>query len=188
MKTGFCITGSFCTHKASLEIMRDMARENEIYPVISEICTVTDTRFGKAAELLSSVKNIANRDPIITVREAEALGPALITDLLFICPCTGNTLAKIARGISDTAVTMAAKATFRRDGNILIALNSNDALGENLKNIGHLLNRKGVFFVPMYQDDPVKKPHSLMTHLPSVPRAIEAAKASKQLYPLFVGR
>lgn len=187
MKIGYCITGSFCTHAASLSLLKRLSEKYDIYPVISEICAASDTRFGKAKELLNKVREITKKEPMLTSVETEALGPSVILDLLFICPCTGNTLAKIAAGITDTAVTMAAKATLRRDGNVLIALNSNDALGENLKNIGHLLNRKCVYFVPMYQDDPIKKPHSLMTDMSLAEAAVEHALLSRQMYPLIKG-
>ena len=160
---GFAMCGSFCTHKRSLEQMRRLRAEGyDIMPIMSENVYLTDTKFGKAEDLKASVRDICGREIISTVVDAEPIGPRALLDVLVICPCTGNTLAKLAHGITDTAVTMAAKAHLRSDGPLVIALASNDALSANLANIGTMLNKKNVYFVPMSQDDPQKKPHSLV--------------------------
>lgn len=185
MKIGYCICGSFCTHKKSLEVLKELAKEHETVPVLSERVAHTDTRFGKHRELISKVENICGRAVITTVEEAEPLGPFEPLDMLVICPCTGNTLAKIAAGISDTSVTLAAKAHVRADRPVLIALCSNDALGANLKNIGVLLNRKNYYFVPMYMDDIKKKPHSLVADFSKVGECIKAAADGIQNNPVI---
>jgi dipicolinate synthase subunit B len=136
---------------------------------MSENVYSTSTRFGKAEDLINEVEKITGREIVHTIVDAESLGPKITLDALLIAPCTGNTLAKIARGITDTAVTMTAKAHLRADRPLVIALCSNDALSANLQNISILLERKCVYFVPMMQDDPTKKPHSLIAEFTLVP-------------------
>ena len=150
MKIGFCICGSFCMHEKALAAMEKLAQKYELVPVLSERAAKTDTRFGTHTELVERVTRICGRPPVTTVEGAEPLGPAEPLDLLLICPCTGNTLSKLASGVSDTSVTLAAKATLRADRPVLVALCSNDALGANLVNVGVLLNRKNFYFVPTY--------------------------------------
>ena len=159
---------------------------HEIIPVLSEISANTDTRFGKASDTLAYVQKVTKRPVIRSVLAAEPLGPKTPLEALVICPCTGNTLAKMANGITDTAVTMAAKAHLRSDRPLVIALASNDALSANLKNIAALLSRKNVYFVPMKQDDPQKKPHSLVADFSLLPQALQAALSGKQLQQLFL--
>lgn len=160
-KLGFAMCGSFCTHSHALKIMEELSRKYEITPIISEIAASTDTRFGEHVELIRRISEITPVPPILTVVEAEMLA-ARPLDLMLICPCTGNTAAKLANGVTDTAVTMAVKAHVRGDRPTLIALASNDALSTNLRNIGTLIERKNFRFVPLRQDDVVKKPHSLV--------------------------
>lgn len=184
---GFAMCGSYCTHRNALEQMRALRSLGaEVQPILSENAYSTDTRFGSSRELREQVTAICGRPPIHTVVQAEPLGPKIPLELLVICPCTGNTLAKIAQGITDTSVTMAAKAHLRRDRPLVIALASNDALSANLKNIGTLLTRKGVYFVPLCQDDPREKPHSLVADFSLLPETVEAAKEGKQLRRLFL--
>lgn len=185
MKIGFCICGSFCTHKKAIDTMRALASKYEIVPVLSERAANTDTRFGTHEALISEVTKICGREPVMTVEGAEPLGPFEPLDMLLICPCTGNTLSKIASGVSDSSVTLAAKATVRADRPVLIALCSNDALGANLQNIGVLLNRKNFYFVPMYMDDKIKKPHSLVCDFQEVENCIQAVIEGKQITPVF---
>ena len=184
MKIGYCICGSFCTHKNSLEVLQTLCAVHEVVPVLSETAACTDTRFGTCGELIKKVTMLCGRAPVMSIRDAEPLGPKEPLDLLVICPCTGNTLAKLAAGITDTAVTMAAKATVRADRPVLIALCSNDALGANLKNIGELLNRKNYYFAPLHYDDPVNKPHSLLSDFGKVPLCAELAYERRQI-PIF---
>ncbi len=184
---GYAICGSFCTHAASVEqLTRLTERGYEIQPIMSDITYTTDTRFGNALLLRSRVEDICGRPIIHTVTAAEPLGPKVALDALIIAPCTGNTLAKMANGVTDTPVCMAAKAHLRTDRPLLIALASNDAMSANLKNIATLLARKQVYFTPMLQDDPVKKPHSLVADFERIPEALEAALAGQQLRKLFL--
>lgn len=183
---GYAFCGSFCTHSQSLsELERLVNSGAEVVPFVSERVFSTDTRFGKAKDFLSRIESICRRAPIHTVEGAEPYGPTRL-DYLVISPCTGNTLAKIAEGITDSAVTMAAKAHLRCDGKLLIALASNDAMSQNLKNIATLLQRKGVYFVPMYQDEPIKKPHSLVADFKRIPECIDAMLREEQKRPLFL--
>jgi dipicolinate synthase subunit B len=183
---GFAMCGSYCTHKRSLGQLRALiADDYEVLPIVSENVFSTDTRFGRASDLYTELYNICGKEPIHTIKDAEPLGPKIRLDTLIICPCTGNTLAKMAEGITDTAVTMAAKAHLRGNGRLVIALASNDALSANLKNISVMLNRKNVFFVPLLQDDPENKPHSLVADFALLPDALQAMKNGKQLRPLF---
>lgn len=183
---GYAITGSYCTHNVSLSVLESLAKRYEVIPIFSENVRMTDTRFGTAEELHKRVKEITGREPIVTIADAEPLGPKTPLDALVICPCTGNTLAKLANAITDTPVTMAAKAHMRCGGRLVIALASNDAMGANLSNIGVMLGRKGVYFVPMRQDDIVKKPHSLVFDPRFVSDAVTSALDGIQLRPLFL--
>ena len=185
-RIGFAMTGSFCTHREALAVLSDLAGEYDPVPVLSEHAGSWDTRFGKAAELVDAVTKICGRGPVTSIAEAERFGPGDPLDALIICPCTGNTLAKLANGITDTAVTMAAKAHLRGDRPLLIAAASNDAMSANLANIGALLNRKNIWFVPMRQDDPERKPHSLVADFTRVREAVEAMGEGRQLVPLFL--
>jgi len=183
---GYGICGSFCTHARSIEALKKLAMKYDVIPVLTPAVTETDTRFGKAADFVESVETACARKAIMTVKDAEPLGPAVPLDCFVISPCTGNTLAKIACGITDTSVTMAAKAHLRCGGRLLIALASNDALSSNLQNIAKLLNKKNVYFVPMRQDDPVLKPHSLVADFSLVDACVELAFESVQARPLFI--
>ena len=185
-RIGFAMTGSFCTHREALAVLSDLAGEYDPVPVLSEHAGSWDTRFGKAAELVDAVTKICGRGPVTSIAEAERFGPGDPLDALIICPCTGNTLAKLANGITDTAVTMAAKAHLRGDRPLLLAAASNDAMSANLANIGALLNRKNIWFVPMRQDDPERKPHSLVADFTRVREAVEAMGEGRQLVPLFL--
>lgn len=183
---GYAFCGSFCTHKRSIEeLTRLKERGYDILPIMSENVYNTSTRFGTSKELISRVEEITENKVINSIVEAEPLGPKIHLDALIISPCTGNTLAKIARGITDTSVTMASKAHLRSDRPLLIALCSNDALSANLQNISILLERKNVYFVPMMQDDPRDKPHSLVCDFSLLEKALEYALKGKQLQPLF---
>ena len=183
---GYAMCGSFCTLKRSFDIMAELQKAHEICPIMSEITYTTDTRFGTAQDHINQAEKLCGRSVIHTVAAAEPLGPAQPLQALVICPCTGNTLAKMAQGITDTAVCMAAKAHLRSNRPLLIALASNDAMSANLSNIAALLNRKQVFFVPMHQDDPVHKPHSLVADFSLVLPALHAALEGHQLRPLFL--
>ena len=184
---GYAFTGSFCTHKESLTVLEQLCSQNmDIVPIMSENVYTTDTRFGSANSLIKRVEELCNRRVIHSIKEAEPLGPSCPLELLIIAPCTGNTLAKIALGITDTAVSMSAKAHLRQNRNLLIALASNDAMSANLKNIGTLLNRKNIYFVPMKQDDIQKKPHSLVADFSLLAESVNSVINNTQPRPLFI--
>lgn len=183
---GYAFCGSFCTHSTAVEAMIGLIDKGyEIQPIMSETAYGTDTRFGTATELVKKIEDVTGRKVIHTINEAEALGPRTPLDAMVVAPCTGNTLAKIARGITDTSVTMAVKAHLRSDRPTVIALCSNDAMSANLQNISILLERKNVYFTPLIQDDHVRKPHSLVSDLSLLDKTLEYALESRQLRPLF---
>ena len=184
---GFAMCGSYCTHKRALIELEGLVNSGyEVLPIVSENVFTTNTRFGTADALRRRLFEITGREPIANIVDAEPLGPKIRLETLIICPCTGNTLAKMAQGITDTSVSMAAKAHLRSNGTLIIALASNDALSANLKNISTMLNRKNVFFVPMEQDDPEKKPHSLVASFPLLKATLDAALEGKQYQRIFV--
>ena len=184
---GYAFCGSFCTHSAAMtELKRLLDMGYEILPIMSETVWQTDTRFGSAESLRRDVQALCGREIVHTVVDAEPIGPKTRLDALIISPCTGNTLAKLANGITDTAVCMAAKAHLRSDRPLVISLASNDALSANMKNIATLLARKHVYFVPMNQDDPEKKPHSLVADFSKLPETLHAAMEERQFRRLFL--
>ena len=183
---GFAMCGSFCTIAQALSELEGLCTQHEVQGIVSEAVFSTDTRFSPAERVLQRMRSLTGRAVIHSIVEAEPLGPKCPLDALVICPCTGNTLAKMASGITDTAVTMAAKAHLRSDRPLVIALASNDALSANLKNIGAMLCRKQVYFVPLRQDDPEKKPHSLVADFTLLPATLEAALHGKQYQRLFL--
>ena len=184
---GYALCGSFCTHAESLKQLKNLiAAGYEVQPIVSETVYTTDTRFGTAKSLKEELEHICNRYIIHTIPDAEPLGPKISLDALIVSPCTGNTLAKMANGITDTAVCMAAKAHLRCDRPMILALASNDALSANLKNIATMLSRKCVYFVPMHQDDPEKKPHSLVADFSLLVPTLEAAFCGRQCRKLFL--
>lgn len=183
---GYAFCGSFCTHEKSFEMLRSLVESGvEIQPIMSETVYHTDTRFGSANDLVDKVRSLCKKEIIHNIVEAEPLGPNVKLEALIISPCTGNTLAKIANGITDTSVSMAAKAHLRSNRPLVIALASNDALSSNLKNIGTLLSRKSVYFVPMVQDDPIEKPHSLIADFSLLKNTLSYALAGKQYQKVF---
>ena len=184
---GYALCGSFCTHAQSLKQLKNLiAAGYEVQPIVSETVFCTDTRFGSAQNLQRDLEELCGRPIIHTSPDAEPLGPKISLDALVVAPCTGNTLAKMANGITDTAVCMAAKAHLRCDRPMVLALASNDALSANLKNIATMLARKCVYFVPMQQDDPEKKPHSLVADFSLLLPTLNAAFEGKQCRKLFL--
>ena len=183
---GYAFCGSFCTLKKSFAVFREMAESGEeLLPIVSENVWSTDTRFQTAKDFRESLTAVSGREVVHTIVDAEPLGPRVCLDMLIISPCTGNTLAKIASGITDTAVTMAAKAHLRNQKPILLAVSTNDGLSGAAKNIGTLLNRSHYFFVPFGQDDCEKKPRSLVSDMQKILPAAEAALEKKQLQPIL---
>lgn len=183
---GFALSGSFCNFEKALTALEDLASGGEeIVPVMSYNSYNTDTRFGKAEYFISRVEDICKRKVIHTLTEAEPLGPKVKLDCLCICPCTGNTLSKIASGIYDTPVTLAAKAHLRSSRPLVIALATNDALSGNAESLSKMLVRKNVYFVPMTQDDFKNKPYSLVCDFAKLRETVDMAKNGEQIQPLF---
>lgn len=186
-KIGYCICGSFCTIKKSIEQMQKLKKTgHEILPIMSFTAYSKNTRFGKASEITQQIESICNKKIIKTIEEAEPIGPKNLTDILIVAPCTGNTLAKIEKSITDTPVTMAVKSHLRVQKSVLIALATNDALAGTAKNLGSMLNRKHFYFVPMLQDDIKNKPYSLVSEFDLIPEALKKAYKNTQLRPIFL--
>lgn len=187
MIIGYAMCASFCTFADSVRSLNIVKKKyGEVVPIMSYNAYTTDTRFGESKYWIDEVESICGRKIINTIEGAEPLGPKIALDALVIAPCTGNTLAKLAGGITDTPVCMAAKAHLRSDRPLLIALASNDAMSANLGNLGRLLMRKNVYFVPMKQDDPIKKPHSLVSDFSLLSEALECALDGRQMRKLFL--
>ena len=188
MKTiGFAMCGSFCTFEKSLAQLESLAQTYNILPLMSQTAYETDTRFGKAADWVARLEQAAGREVLHTIVQAEPIGPKGLVDAMVVCPCTGNTLAKLANGVTDTTVTMAAKAHLRNGGPVVLCPATNDGLAASARNIGVLLDKKNVYFVPFRQDDPAKKPTSLVADFSLVPAAIDAALEGRQLQPVLLG-
>ncbi len=188
LRVGFAFCGSFCTmSKALAALEQTAARFGPVTPIVSETVESTDTRFGAAHDFMREMERICLRRVVSTVAGAEPIGPKGLLDVLAICPCTGNTLAKLAHGVTDTAVTMAAKAHLRNGRPLVLALATNDGLSGSAPNLGMMLNRRHVFFVPFGQDDCAGKPASLVADFSLVPGAIRAAAKGEQLQPLLLG-
>ena len=187
-RVGFAFCGSFCTHDRVMEELAKLCREYEtVLPIVSEVCQYTDTRFGRAEELLTALEKLTGHIPMGSVEEAEPIGPKKLLDVLVIAPCTGNTIGKLANGITDSSVTMAAKAHLRNDRPVVIAMASNDGLSGAARNIGTLLGRKNYYFVPFGQDDPIGKPCSLMADFSRIGETVSAALRGCQLQPMLLG-
>ena len=185
---GYAFCGSFCTLKKSFAVFREMAeRGEELLPIVSENVWSTDTRFQTAKDFCESLTAVSGREVVHTIVDAEPLGPRVCLDMLIISPCTGNTLAKIASGITDTAVTMAAKAHLRNERPVIVAVSTNDGLAGNAANLGALLNRRGYYFVPFGQDSAFKKPRSLVADFAKLPQTVDAALRGEQLQPMLYG-
>ncbi len=186
LRIGYAMTGSFCTFSRSFE-QAERLRElgAELLPIMSEHASSIDTRFGTAEENIRRLEEICGREVIKTVAGAEPIGPKSMTDIMLVAPCTSNTASKLAGGITDTAVTMAVKSHLRSGRPVLLAIASNDSLLGSAKNLGELFNRKNYYFVPMLQDDIVKKPASLVAEFEMIPEAVEAAMNGVQLRPII---
>ncbi len=185
---GFAFCGSFCTlSKAMTALEAVKARYARVVPIVSQAVADTDTRFGPAHEFMREMERICDTRVVKTLKEAEPIGPKKLLDALVICPCTGNTLAKLAHGVTDTSVTLAAKAHLRNGRPLVLAPSTNDGLAAAAPNIGALLGRKHVYFVPFRQDDPVGKPTSLVSDFALVPATLEKALQGEQLQPVLLG-
>lgn len=188
VRVGFAFCGSFCTYDKIFPVLEQVAaRYAAVIPIVSEISAAADTRFGPAHEHLREMERICGRRVIDTIIKAEPIGPQNLLDVLVVAPCTGNTLAKLAHGITDSTVTMAVKAHLRNSRPVALALSTNDALAGAAPNLGALLCRKHFYFVPFRQDDPVRKPTSLSADFSQIPDVIDAALRGEQLQPLVLG-
>lgn len=186
LNIGFALTGSFCTFSKAMETLKELQDEgHNIFPIMSFNAFSTDTRFGKAEFFRTEAEKICSRPVISTICKAEPIGPQKLLDILIIEPCTGNTLAKLSSGITDTPVTLAAKAHLRNARPLLIAVSTNDALSGTAKNIGNLLNYKNIYFVPFNQDDADNKPASMVSDFSKTKDAMYAALNGKQLQPII---
>ena len=187
IKIGFAMTGSFCTFsKVIKELEKLKDKYDDITPIMSETVWNTDTRFGSAADFIDKVKKITGKEIVHSIKSAEPIGPKKLLDALIIAPCTGNTLAKMANGITDTCVAMAAKATLRNSCPVIIAVSTNDGLSASARNIATLLNRSSVFFVPFGQDDPAGKPDSLVADMSKISETLSAALEGRRLQPQII--
>ena len=186
MNIGFAMCGSFCTFHDVFPVIEDLAKQHRLIPILSFNAASIDSRFGTAQSHIQRLSEICGALPLRTIAEAEPIGPKKLLDALIIAPCTGNTLGKLAHGIADTPVTMAAKSHLRNGLPILIAVSTNDALSGAAENIGKLLNRKHCYFVPFGQDDPKNKPTSMVADFKKIPQALSAALEGFQLQPILL--
>ena len=188
VRVGFAFCGSFCTYSEVMPaLVRARARYGDVTPIVSEKSAETDSRFGPAHEFIREMERICDRRVIDSIPKAEPIGPQKLLDVLVIAPCTGSTLARLTNGFSDTAVTMAAKAMWRNGRPVVIAVSTNDGLATSAKNIGMLMEKKHVFFVPYRQDDPVAKPTSLVADFSRINDTIDAALEGRQVQPVLLG-
>lgn len=186
-RVGFAVCGSFCTHEAILNVLEKLTELYEtVIPIVSENAAFTDTRFGTSEDLLERLEDLTGNEILCDIPSVEPIGPQNLLDVLVIAPATGNTIAKLAAGITDTAVTMAAKAHLRNGGPVVIAVASNDGLSAGARNIAELLVRKNYYFVPFGQDNPYQKPCSLIADFERIPETIDAALRGEQLQPILL--
>lgn len=186
-RVGFALCGSFCTHAAVLSVLEKMTEQYEtIVPIVSDYAAFTDTRFGTSEDFLEQLEDLTGNEILYDIKSVEPIGPQKLLDVLVIAPATGNTIAKLAAGISDTAVTMVAKAHLRNGRPVVVAVASNDGLSAGAKNIGELLNRKNYYFVPFGQDNARQKPSSLIADFNRIPETVEAALKGEQIQPILL--
>ncbi|MBQ7566555.1 MAG: dipicolinate synthase subunit B [Oscillospiraceae bacterium] len=184
---GFALCGSFCTFGRVLRALEELKpRFPALVPILSEVSGATDTRFGKADDFAARLEAICGRAPLRSLTDVEPIGPKRLLDALVIAPCTGNTLAKLANGVADSAVTLACKAHLRNEAPVVIAVSTNDGLGGNAANLGKLLARKHFYFVPFGQDDPAEKPCSLVADFAKLGDTLAMALEGRQIQPLLL--
>lgn len=184
---GFALTGSYCTFSKVIPVIEQLTASGcKVIPIMSENAAATDTRFGTAKSHIERIEEITKNPVITSINKAEPIGPEHLLDILIIAPCTGNTIAKLANGIADTAVTLAAKSHLRNRRPVVIAVSTNDGLGANAGNIGVLLARKHIYMVPFGQDSCIKKENSLVAHFDLIPKTAEYAMEHRQLQPLLI--
>lgn len=186
MTVGFALCGSFCTFHQVFPVMEELAQKHQLIPIFSKSVYTMDSRFGTAAEHICKATLICGTQPLHTVPQVEPIGPKKLLDALVIAPCTGNTLAKLAHSIADTPVTMAAKSHLRNGRPVILAVSTNDALAGAAENIGRLLARKHYYFVPFGQDDPLKKPTSMVADFSQIGATLDAAMEGRQIQPILL--
>ena len=186
-KLGIAFCGSFCTTSKAIELLKDLKQKGyDITPIFSEHVREISTRFGDCDAIFETICEICQNEPITTIVEAEPIGPLKMFDALIVAPCTGNTLAKLTYGITDNTVTMACKSHLRNTRPLIIAIATNDGLSANASNIGNLLNRKNYYFVPFGQDDPKKKPNSLVCDMNLVEKTLKKSLKGCQIQPMLL--
>lgn len=186
IRLGFAMCGSYCTFAKVFPAAEALAADYDMTGIMSEKVYSTDTRFGDARDHRERLERITGKPIISTIKEAEPIGPKKLLDVLVVAPCTGNTLAKLAAGVADSSVTMACKAHLRNGRPLVIAVSTNDALGTNARNIGELLNRKNVYFVPFGQDNPDKKALSMVADMTKISDTVQAALEGRQIQPILL--
>lgn len=183
---GVALTGSFCTYEKVFAELKKLIGEGAVVQTIfSDNAKTIDSRFGKPEDFIKKAEEITGKKPMMNISEAETIGPGGFLDILVLFPCTGNTIAKLANGITDTPVLMAAKAHLRNNKPLLISISTNDALGMNMKNIGMLMNTKNIYFIPFGQDNAEKKPNSMIAHTELLIPSLEAALEGRQYQPVI---
>ena len=186
MNIGFAMCGSFCTFHQVFPVMEIVASVHQVTPIFSFTSQTTDSRFGCAKDHIQRAEEICGRSCLCSLSQVEPIGPKKILDALVIAPCTGNTLAKLAHSIADTPVTMVAKSHLRNGRPVIVAISTNDALAGAAENIGKLMARKHYYFVPFRQDDPQKKPTSIVADFSRIPQTLDAAMEGRQIQPLLL--
>ena len=187
LNLGVALCGSFCTFDKAIKTIKDLTQIGiNVFPIMSFNAYDISTRFGEASAIISQIETITQKKIIHTIAAAEPLGPKNVIDAMLIAPCTGNTLAKLNLAITDTPVLLATKSLMRNGKPIILSLATNDGLGANLKNIGGLLNKKNVYFVPLGQDDPIKKPYSLVADFSQIQTTLSMALSGKQIQPVLI--
>lgn len=186
MKIGFAMCGSFCTYEQVFPVMERLAAEHSLIPIFSEISYTTDSRFGTHRMHILTAERICGCEVLHTIEQVEPIGPKKLLDALIIAPCTGNTLAKLSHGIADGPVTMAAKSHLRNGRPVIVAVSTNDALAGAAENIGRLLSRKNYYLVPFGQDNPEKKPTSMVADFSQIPETLAAALEGQQIQPILI--
>ncbi len=187
LRIGLALTGSYCTYDKALAAAEELCKKYDVTAIMSETAAATDSRFGKAEDFIRRLETMTGKRVLKSIVEVEPVGPQKMFDVLVIAPCTGNTAAKLANGITDSCVTMAAKSHLRNGRPLLLAIGTNDALSGSARNIAELLNRKNIYFLPFYQDDPIGKPRSLASDYTSLERSILDALEGKQSQPILGG-
>lgn len=184
---GFCLTGSHCNMEKAFPALQSLLDAGaQLLPILSTNAASTDTRYGKASDLIEKLRAVTGRTPLMTIAEVEPVGPKKLADCMVVLPCTGNTLAKLANAITDTPVTMACKAHLRNGRPVVLAITTNDGLGLNARNLGVLLAARNIFFVPFGQDNPHSKPASIDARVDLVVPTVLAALEGRQYQPLLV--